>query len=89
MHNQNLHGCTLSAGEDSTFKTGKQAALFLSRVASRQTIEHLVYELETQLEEEQVSPDSKAASTPHTPKARGAGVCPSCACMKPAPLWMV
>lgn len=58
------------AAELTTFRTGKQAALFLARIAPRQTIEHLTYELEKQIEEEHPSLDARTPSTPQTPKAR-------------------
>ncbi|KAL6769541.1 hypothetical protein ACKKBG_A31400 [Auxenochlorella protothecoides x Auxenochlorella symbiontica] len=54
--------------ELTTFRTGKQAALFLARIAPRQTIEHLTYELEKQIEEEHPSLDARTPSTPQTPK---------------------
>ena len=60
----------LDTGEKTTFRTGKQAALYLARVAPRQTVEHLVYEMEKQIEEH-LSMDATVPSTPNTPKVFG------------------
>ena len=57
----------VDTGEKTTFRTGKQAALYLARVAPRQTVEHLVYEMEKQIEEH-LSMDATVPSTPNTPK---------------------
>lgn len=43
---------------------GKQVALYLSRVAPRQTIDHLVYELSQQLTEAEAEGEAQEASSP-------------------------